>query len=99
MQSFKLIKVPNLGSEEPKHIPHTSRAGMLGQRFYLFNYSNTPSEKQIKLLALASGFLLILGQRAPLLTVTHSQRLKKFNHWLPCLLKNQPWQQMGMLCP
>ena len=55
MQSFTLIKSPNQESEDPKDNPHTSRAGMPGQHF-LLKYSNTPSEKQIKIMALALSF-------------------------------------------
>ena len=33
----------------------TSRAGMPGQHFFL-NYSNTPSETQLKIMALALSF-------------------------------------------
>ena len=78
MQSFKLIKSPNQESEEPNDSPHTSGAGMPGQHF-LLNFSNTPSETQIKIMASALSFLLILAQRGPLSTVIHSQRLKNFH--------------------
>ena len=47
---------------------------------FLLNYSNKPSETQIKIMALALSFLLILARRAPLSTVILSQRLKKLNH-------------------
>ena len=41
MQSFKLIKSLNQESEEPNDTPHTFRAGMLGQLFFieLFQYA------------------------------------------------------------
>ena len=44
---------------------------------FQLNYSNRPSETQIKRLALAR-FFLVLVQQAPLSTVTHSQRLTNF---------------------
>ena len=41
MQSFTLIKSPNQESEDPNDTPHTSRAGMPGQHFFieLFQYA------------------------------------------------------------
>ena len=47
---------------------------------FLMVFSNTPSETQIKIIALALSFWLILAQLAPLSPVIHSQRLKNFNH-------------------
>ena len=35
MQPFKLIKSPNQESEDPNDTPHTSRAGMPGQHFFI----------------------------------------------------------------
>ena len=46
---------------------------------FLMKFSNTPSETQIKIMALAPSFLLTLTQRAPSSNATLSQRLKKFN--------------------
>ena len=66
-------------SEEPNDSPHTCKAGWPGQLF-LLKFSNTPSATQIKIIALALSFLLVLAYCAPLATVIHSQRLKKFKH-------------------
>ena len=51
MQSFKLIKSPNPESEDPNDPPHTSRAEMPGQHFFieLFQYAVGDTNKKIAL--------------------------------------------------
>ena len=60
MQSFKLIKSPNQESEDPNDTPHTSRAGMSGQHFFieLFQYAIGDTNKKY---GLNTQFLIDTG--------------------------------------
>ena len=51
-------------------------------KIFSLNCSYTPSETQLKIMAVALSFLLIMAQRAPISSVIHSQRFKKFNNEL-----------------
>ena len=78
MQSFKLIKSPNQESADPNDTPHTSRAGMPGQHFFieLFQYTIGDTNENN---GLSTQFLIATGAPCSIINY-YIQRLKKVNH-------------------
>ena len=55
MQSFNIIKSPNQECEDPNDTPHTFRAGMPGQHFFIELIQNDAVDTK-KIMALALSF-------------------------------------------
>ena len=82
MQSFKLIKSPNQEREDPNDIPHTSRAGMPGQHFFieLFQYAVGDTNKNN---GLSSQFLIDTGATCSIINCDTFTEIKK-NSTISC---------------
>ena len=82
MQSFKLIKSPNQESEDPNDIPHTSRAGMPGQHFFieLFQYAVGDTNKNN---GLSTQFLIDTGATCSIINCDTFTEIEK-NSTISC---------------
>ena len=76
MQSFKLIKPPNQGSEDPIDTPHTSRAEMPGQHFFieLFQYAVGDTNKNN---GLSTQFLIDTGATCSIINCDTFTQIEK----------------------
>ena len=77
MQSFKLIKSPNQESEDdPIDNPHTSRAGMPGQKFFieLFQYAVGDTNKNF---GLSTQFLIDTGATCSIINCDNFTEIEK----------------------
>ena len=98
MQSFKLIKSTNQQSEDPIDTPHTSRAGRPANTF-LLNYSNTPSETQIRILVLSTQFLIDTGATCSFINCDTFTEIEKIQPLVVMPLEKTPLAANGHAMP
>ena len=98
MQSFKLIKSPNQESEDPNDIPHTSRAGMPAQQFFieLFQYAVGDTKKNI---GLNTQFLIDTGAMCSIINCDTFTEIEKIQPLVVMPLEKSPLAAKGHAMP
>ena len=98
MQSFKLIKSPNQESEDPNDIPHTSRAGMPGQHFFieLFQYAVGDTNK---INGLSTQFLIDTGATYSIINCDTFTEIEKIQPLVVMPLEKSPLAANGHAMP
>ena len=98
MQSFKLIKSPNPESEDPNDIPHTSRAGMPGQHFFieLFQYAVGDTNKNN---GLSTQFLIDTGATCSIINCHTFTEIEKIQPLVVMPLEKSPLAANGHAMP
>ena len=98
MQSFKLIKSPNQESEDPNDIPHTSRAGMPGQHFFieLFQYAVGDTNKNN---GLSTQFLIDTGATCSIINCDTFTEIEKIQPLVVMPLEKSPLAANGHAMP
>ena len=98
MQSFKLIKSPNQESEDPNDSPHTSRAGMPGQHFFieLFQYAVGDTNKNN---GLSTQFLIDTGATCSIINCDTFTEIEKIQPLVVMPLENSPLAANGHAMP
>ena len=98
MQSFKLIKSPNQENEDPNDIPHTSRAGMPGQHFFieLFQYAVGDTNKNN---GLSTQFLIDTGATCSIINCDTFTEIEKIQPLVVMPLEKSPLAANGHAMP
>ena len=98
MQSFKLIKSPNQESEDPNDIPHTSRAGMPAQQFFieLFQYAVGDTNKNN---GLSTQFLIDTGATCSIINCDTFTEIEKIQPLVVMPLEKSPLAANGHAMP
>ena len=98
MQSFKLTKSPNQESEDPKDTPHTSRAGMPGQHFFieLFQYAVGHTNKNN---GLSTQFLIDTGATCSIINCDTFTEIEKIQQLVVMPLEKSPLAANGHAMP
>ena len=76
MESFKLIKSQNQESEDPIDTPHTSRAGLPGQHFFIEIFQYAGRDK--KNIGLSSQFFIDTGATCSIINCDTIAEIEKF---------------------
>ena len=98
MQSFKLIKSPNQESEDPNDFPHTSRAGMPGQHFFIesFQYAVGDTNKNN---GLSTQFLIDTGATCSIINCDTFTEIEKIQPLVVMPLEKSPLAANGHAMP
>ena len=98
MQSFKLIKSLNQGSEDPNDTLHTSRAAMAGKQFFidLFQYAVGDT---IKNNGFRTQFFINTGATGSIINCDIFAEIKKIQPLVIMLLEKSPLAANGHAMP
>ena len=98
MQSFQLITSPNQESEGPIDTPHTSRAGMLGQPFFIdiFYYAVGDTNRNN---GLSTQFLIETGATCSIINCETFTEIEKIQPSVVMSLEKTPLAANGHAMP